>query len=159
MLGGTLGPFVRRTIGIAIGGADSPVLAPMAPVRPPAALYRDALTRKGVHCGAEDREHRVRSDVRIIDVGVMDVRIIDGRKIMNTKREMKKVMQAADWDPMKKLSDAGVRSSHAYTAGLVVLGLSIVTSLFMSSDSRRARIAAVLAPTLFTLGLGLKHEE
>lgn len=78
---------------------------------------------------------------------------------MSMKQEVKKVAKAANYDPMKKLASWGVRSSHAYTAGLVMLGLSIVTSLFMSSDSRRARIGAVLAPTCFTIGLGLKDEE
>lgn len=78
---------------------------------------------------------------------------------MSIKQDVKKAAKATDWNPMKTLYGWGVRSSHAYTLGLVALGLSVVTSIFMSSDSRRARIGAVLAPTLLTIGLGLKNEE
>ncbi len=75
------------------------------------------------------------------------------------KQNAKKAVQAADWNPMKMLNQWGVRSSHAYLAGLLALGIAVVTSLFMSSDSRRARVGAILAPTLFAIGLGLKDEE
>lgn len=78
---------------------------------------------------------------------------------MSVKRDIKKAAKAADWNPMQTLQGWGVRSSHAYALGLIALGLSVITSLFMSSDSRRARIGAVMAPTLFAIGLGLKHEE
>lgn len=78
---------------------------------------------------------------------------------MSIKQDVKKAAKTADWNPMKALHGWGVRSSHAYTAGLIALGVSVVTSLFMSSDSRRARIGAVLAPTLLAIGLGLKEEE
>lgn len=78
---------------------------------------------------------------------------------MSIKQDVKKAAKAADWNPMKTLHGWGVRSSHAYALGLIALGLSVVTSVFMSSDSRRARIGAVLAPTLLTIGLRLKNEE
>ena len=78
---------------------------------------------------------------------------------MNTKQDVKKAAKAVDWNPMRTLHSWGVRSSHAYAAGAIALGVSVMTSLFMSSDSRRARIGAVLAPTLFTIGLGLENEE
>lgn len=78
---------------------------------------------------------------------------------MSLKKEAKKVAQIADRDPMKMLHKWGVRSKHAYMLGLVALSLSVLTSIFMSSDSRRARVGAVLAPTLIAIGIGLKAEE
>lgn len=63
------------------------------------------------------------------------------------------------FQPMRTLHGLGIRSNHAYTAGAVVLGLTILTTLFMSPESRRARLGSVLAPTLFVVGLGLKAEE
>ena len=71
----------------------------------------------------------------------------------------KKATSAAEADPMKMLQKWGVRSRHAYMLGVVTLGLSVITSIFMSSDSRRARVGTILAPTLIAIGLGLKNEE
>lgn len=78
---------------------------------------------------------------------------------MGKKRAMKKAASAADWNPMNSLASWGIRSSHAYALGLIILGLSVITTLFKKKDSRRARLGAILAPTLFTIGLGLKDEE
>ncbi|XPP27196.1 MAG: hypothetical protein ACNYNX_03170 [Leucobacter sp.] len=78
---------------------------------------------------------------------------------MDTKKQLKKAAEATAWNPMRKLHDWGVRSSHAYSLGLLALGVCLVSSIFMSRESRRARVGAVLAPTLLVIGLGLKHEE
>lgn len=78
---------------------------------------------------------------------------------MSVNKQAKKAAQIADKDPMQMLHRWGVRSRHAYMLGLLALGLSVVTSIFMSRDSRRARVGAVLAPTLIAVGLGLKAEE
>jgi len=60
---------------------------------------------------------------------------------------------------VKMLHRWGIRSRHAYPAGVVARGLSVIISIFMSSESRGARVGAVLAPTLLIIGLGLKPEE
>lgn len=78
---------------------------------------------------------------------------------MGMKRRARKAAQQVELDPMEMLRGWGVRSTHAYLAGLVVLVLWAFTSIFMSSDSRRARLGAVLAPTLIGLGVGLEHGE
>lgn len=78
---------------------------------------------------------------------------------MSLNKEAKRAAQLADKDPMKMLHQWGVRSRHAYMLGLAALALAAITSIFMSSDTRRARVGTVLAPTLIAIGLGLKHEE
>ena len=78
---------------------------------------------------------------------------------MSIEKNVKKAAKATDWNPMKVLNRWGVRSSHAYTLGLISLLLTLLSCLFMGRDSRRSRFAGVLTPTLFAIGLGLKEEE
>lgn len=74
-------------------------------------------------------------------------------------KKSKKVAEMADMNPMRTLHNWGVRSRHAYTLGFVAIGLSVLTAIFMSSDSRRARVGAMLAPTLIAIGIGLREQE
>lgn len=68
---------------------------------------------------------------------------------------------------VKKLSDVGVRSEHAYTAAVASIGLSII-SWFTSKEKEDASLGRAdrwgifvgqWAPTLFGLGLALKGYE
>lgn len=68
---------------------------------------------------------------------------------------------------IKKLHDAGVRSEHAYTAGLVSIALSVVTWAVSERKEAAGRDRAdrwgifvgEWAPTFFGLGLALAHYE
>ena len=82
-----------------------------------------------------------------------------------TKRQMKKAAKVASGSPVAWLSDAGVRSGHAYSAGMILSALSMLT--WWGSRGRsdgRARGSWSLyfgtcATALLALGVGLKHEE
>ncbi len=82
---------------------------------------------------------------------------------MSTQKEIRK---AAGWSPMTTLSNAGVRSNHLYIAGLVSIGLSVVSWATSrgkkdarSQSDRWGLFVGEWAPTLFALGVGLKLEE
>lgn len=68
---------------------------------------------------------------------------------------------------VKKLSDVGVRSEHAYTAGIVSIGLTFASWLISRNkeDASLARadrwgiFVGEWAPTFFGLGLALKGYE
>ncbi|MDK1474598.1 hypothetical protein QNO07_14405 [Streptomyces sp. 549] len=66
---------------------------------------------------------------------------------------------------VKWLSDSGVRSEHAYTAGLASIGLSVVSwavSAKAETTDRADRWGIFVgewAPTFFCLGLALRSYE
>jgi hypothetical protein len=69
---------------------------------------------------------------------------------------------------IKKMHEMGVRSEHAYIAGLASIGLSVaawVSSLKMEAGTGLARadrwgiFVGEWAPTFFGLGLALSHYE
>ena len=82
-----------------------------------------------------------------------------------TKRQMKKAAKATAANPLAWLSDAGVRSGHAYSFALIHAGLSMITWLgSRGGDDAKPRGSWSLyfgtcAATLMALGVGLKHEE
>jgi len=65
--------------------------------------------------------------------------------------------------PMKMLHGWGVRSEHAYSAGIAALGVAVLCRLFTRKSHEEGRGFAhhlgQLAPVLLLIGLGLKHEE
>lgn len=85
---------------------------------------------------------------------------------MSTRKQIKKAAEATAWNPMKTLNAWGVRSSHAYSLGLLSVGVSFLTWVLSrgkgdekpQSDRWRLFIGE-WAPTLFALGVGLKIEE
>ena len=85
---------------------------------------------------------------------------------MDTKREVQKAAAATDWNPVTYLSNWGVRSSHAYTAGFLSIGVSLVSWLISrgkkdskDQSDRWGLFIGEWAPTFFALGIALKHEE
>lgn len=85
---------------------------------------------------------------------------------MNTKKQIRKAAEATDWNPLRILSALGVRSSHAYTAGFISIGVSFLSwVLSRSKDDSKAQsdrwglFIGEWAPTFFALGIALKHEE
>lgn len=84
----------------------------------------------------------------------------------DVKKKVKKAAEATAWNPMRALSDLGIRSNHAYTAGLISAGFSLLSWMFSrrkkedKPQSARGRtFIGCWAPTLLILGVGLKHEE
>ncbi|TXK20033.1 hypothetical protein FVQ89_06580 [Homoserinibacter sp. GY 40078] len=64
------------------------------------------------------------------------------------------------------LHDWGLRSSHAYSAGFLSIGLSFVSWLVSrgrkeprDQSDRWGLFVGEWAPTFFALGIALKHEE
>jgi len=85
---------------------------------------------------------------------------------MDTKREVQKAAAATDWNPVTHLSGWGVRSGHAYTAGFLSIGVSLVSWLVSrgkkdskAQSDRWGLFIGEWAPTFFALGIALKHEE
>lgn len=85
---------------------------------------------------------------------------------VNAKKEVRKAAEKTAWNPMRFVSSWGVRSSHAYTAGLVSVGISLATWLLSrGKDDSKAQsdrwgiFIGQWAPTFFALGVGLKLEE
>ncbi|MET7900312.1 hypothetical protein [Streptomyces sp. NPDC005336] len=69
---------------------------------------------------------------------------------------------------IKKLHDMGLRSEHAYTAGIVSIGLSIITwtaslraepGVGLDRADRWGIFIGEWAPTFMCLGLALSHYE
>lgn len=87
---------------------------------------------------------------------------------MGGERAQEAVRQAADktaWNPLTMLRGWGVRSTHAYTAGFLAIAVTIVKWLLTLTHDRREQadrwglFIGEWAPTLFALGVALKHEE
>lgn len=82
---------------------------------------------------------------------------------MDMQKKLKKAAEATAWNPMKILSDRGVRSGHAYTAGLIAMGLSCLSWMVSHKNDDPAVRGGLhlggLATCLLVLGVGLKHEE
>lgn len=94
------------------------------------------------------------------------------RYMTDIAREAKKRAQIATDDmmttmnPVKALSDAGIKSEWAYLGGFASIGLSLATWLVSrgrhedkSQSDRWGIFIGHWAPTFFALGLALKHEE
>jgi hypothetical protein len=69
-------------------------------------------------------------------------------------------------NPVKALSDAGIRSEWAYLGGFASIGLSLATWLISRGrgddkpqSDRWGIFIGHWAPTFFALGIALKHEE
>jgi hypothetical protein len=69
-------------------------------------------------------------------------------------------------DPIKALSDLGVKSGWAYLGGFASIGLSLATWLVSRGkgddkpqSDRWGIFIGHWAPTFFALGIALKHEE
>ena len=84
----------------------------------------------------------------------------------NMKKQVRKAAEATSWNPMKVLNKWGIRSSHAYTLGLVSVGVSFVAWLASrgkadtkAQSDRWGLFIGEWAPTFFALGVGLKMEE
>ncbi|WP_336991210.1 hypothetical protein [Leucobacter sp. VD1] len=85
---------------------------------------------------------------------------------MSTRKQIKKAAEATAWNPMKTLNAWGVRSSHAYSLGLLSVGVSFLTWVLSRGkgdekpqSDRWGLFIGEWAPTLFALGVGLKIEE
>ncbi|MBP1324928.1 hypothetical protein JOF28_000160 [Leucobacter exalbidus] len=85
---------------------------------------------------------------------------------MNMKKEVKKAAAATAWNPMRQLNKWGVRSNHAYTAGLISVGISFTSWMISrgkndskAQSDRWGLFIGEWAPTFFALGVGLKMEE
>jgi hypothetical protein len=87
-------------------------------------------------------------------------------------REAKKRAKIATDDmvqtmnPIKALSDAGIKSEWAYLGGFASIGLSLTTWLISRGkgddkpqSDRWGIFIGHWAPTFFALGIALKHEE
>ena len=83
----------------------------------------------------------------------------DAKKAL--KKARKRAEQAADLNPIRTLGDFGIRSNHAFAAGLIALAFAGLGWLFSKnrSESGTQRTACAAAPTLFALGLALQNEE
>lgn len=85
---------------------------------------------------------------------------------MSTKKQVRKAAEATAWNPLTMVSSWGVRSSHAYTAGFLAIGVSFLSWLVSrgrddskAQSGRWGLFIGEWAPTLFAIGLALKHEE
>lgn len=79
------------------------------------------------------------------------------------KKEMKKAAKVTAWNPLQMLSEQGIRSSHAYSAGLLAMTLSCLSWLVSRKNGGAAVRGGLhlggLATCLLVLGVALKHEE
>lgn len=73
---------------------------------------------------------------------------------------------AGDVDPIRALAKLGVKSGHLYTAGVLSIGLSWGSWLLSRArnepkgqSDRNGLYVGLWAPTLFSVGLALRHEE
>lgn len=85
---------------------------------------------------------------------------------MSTNKSIIKAAQSSAWNPIRMAAGWGVRSSHAYTAGFIAVGVSFVSWLISrKKDDSKAQsdrwglFIGEWAPTFFAIGLALKHEE
>lgn len=85
---------------------------------------------------------------------------------MSVQHNVRKAAEVTAWNPMKRISDMGIRSSHAYLAGFASVGVSFVSWLLSrGKDDSKAQsdrwglFVGEWAPTFFALGVGLKLEE
>jgi len=85
---------------------------------------------------------------------------------MNTKKQVRKAAELTAWNPLRVLTGWGVRSSHAYAAGFISIGISFLSWLISrKADDPKAQsdrwglFIGEWAPTFFAIGLALKHEE
>ncbi|MGB4137644.1 MAG: hypothetical protein WA971_13840 [Microbacterium sp.] len=85
---------------------------------------------------------------------------------MNVKKDVRKAAEATSWNPMRVVSGWGVRSSHAYVAGLAAIGVSLTSWLISrgrkdskAQSDRWGLFIGQWAPTLIAIGIALKHEE
>lgn len=83
----------------------------------------------------------------------MDLRKVD----KEAKKKLKKVVEATSWSPVLMLSKWGVRSGHAYSAGLISGTISMLS--WMGSRGKKGMHFGVCAATLIALGIALKEEE
>ncbi len=83
------------------------------------------------------------------------------------KKDVEDVVEATAWNPVQSLSRMGVRSGHAYTAGLLSIGISLVSWLISrnkkddskSQSDRWGIFIGQWAPTFLALGIALKNEK
>jgi len=78
---------------------------------------------------------------------------------------VRKAAAQTAWNPLELLGRWGVRSSHAYAAGFLAIGASVLKWLLTLGHDRRDQadrwglFIGEWAPTLFALGVALRHEE
>lgn len=96
------------------------------------------------------------------------VRDVTGKAHETMHRAESAVRQAAaksSWNPLAMLGRWGIRSSHAYAAGFLAIAATVVKWLMTLTHDRREQadrwglFIGEWAPTLFALGVALKHEE
>ena len=85
---------------------------------------------------------------------------------MIDKKDVRKGAEATAWNPVRVLSQWGVRSGHAYTAGFVSIGISLLSWLISrGKDDSKAQsdrwgiFVGQWAPSFFALGIALKNEK
>lgn len=85
---------------------------------------------------------------------------------MIDKKDVRKGAEATAWNPVRVLSHWGVRSGHAYTAGFVSIGISLLSWLISrGKDDSKAQsdrwgiFVGQWAPSFFALGIALKNEK
>jgi len=85
---------------------------------------------------------------------------------MVDKKQVQKVAEATAVNPIAVLSRWGVRSGHAYTAGFVSVGVSLVSWLISrgkrdskAQSDRWGLFIGQWAPTFFAIGIALKNEK
>jgi hypothetical protein len=82
------------------------------------------------------------------------------------KKDVQKAAKATAWNPVGVLASWGVRSGHAYTAGFVAVGISLLSWLVSrgkndskAQSDRWGLFVGQWAPTFFARGLALKQEK
>ncbi len=85
---------------------------------------------------------------------------------MMEKKDVRKAAEATAWNPVGVLSKWGVRSGHAYTAGFISIGISLLSWLISrgkddskSQSDRWGIFVGQWAPTFLALGIALKNEK
>lgn len=85
---------------------------------------------------------------------------------MADKKDVQKAAKATAWNPVGALANWGVRSGHAYTAGFVSVGISLLTWLISrgkddgkAQSDRWGLFIGQWAPTFLALGIALKQEK
>ncbi|MCU1404449.1 MAG: hypothetical protein JWQ43_752 [Glaciihabitans sp.] len=79
----------------------------------------------------------------------------------------KKAVEIATFNPIKTVSDLGIRSEHAYIAGFASVAIALAAWLVSrgkkSDDKAQSDRWGIFighwAPTFFGIGLALKNEE
>lgn len=85
---------------------------------------------------------------------------------MVDKNDVRKVAEATALNPVRVLSNWGVRSGHAYTAGFASIAISLLSWLISrgkkdskGQSDRWGIFVGQWAPTFFALGIALKQEK